>query len=172
MYNSIYTGILICILISIGLTIYSYYSNVPRIKIHELKLTQNEILLLYGTRLSHLFTTLMTIFVTFIVLFGLYDTKTNVISCLFLIIAYVVIHTLWKVLYECPLSIVEKNILHPRSIRITPWYEPWAITISGEFPKNDNYMKTVKFIWLIALIRACHKVYKNKQIVLSLFKMK
>ena len=114
MYISIYNGILICVIISIALTIYSYYSNVPRIKIQELKLSQNEILQLYGLRCLHIVTVLILWYMIFTILFNLYDKNTMVTISL-ISIGIITIPTIsWIIVGECPISYIEKKNIRPQ----------------------------------------------------------
>ena len=99
MYISIYNVILICIIISLAYTIYSYYSDVPRIKIQEIKLNQNEILQLYGIRFIHYFISKVLLnFLLIILIFEIYDKKTMVFVSLFSIFLLIGIRTFFIIL--------------------------------------------------------------------------
>lgn len=168
MYISIYNGILICIVISIALTIYSYYSNVPRIKIQELKLSQNEILQLYGTRFIHYFISIAAFkYICFIFIFELYDKNTMVTMSLLYIFIYISLHILWRVLGECPFSYIEKKILDPNYKTVFRQYEPWIILLTKQFPTNDNHFKRVLIIHFFILLKSLYILYKNKNITLQ-----
>ena len=174
MYISIYNGLLICVIISIALTIYSYYSNVPRIKIQELKLSQNEILQLYGLRCLHIVTVLILWYMIFTILFNLYDKNTMVTISL-ISIGIITIPTIsWIIVGECPISYIEKKILDPNyKVPFKPYveqYEPWQILIRRKFPTrkdSDNMFNRVQIVRLIVFLKAFYILYKNKNITLQ-----